>query len=58
MENRLAYVPYCNTYALPLFDRGGPGWVDRIFALDRLVMNTVSSRIFSFAAVSIWKKPQ
>jgi SAM-dependent methyltransferase len=53
----LAYVLYYNTYAFPFFNRGGTGMVDRVFALDRIFMNSFVGRIFSFATVTIWQKP-
>lgn len=53
----LAYVMYYNPYAFPLLNKGGPRWVDRLFALDRLVMSTIIGRWLSFATVTIWQKP-
>jgi SAM-dependent methyltransferase len=53
----LAYVMYYNPYAFPLLNKGGTRWVDRLFALDRLVMNTPIGRWLSFATVTIWRKP-
>jgi len=52
----LAYTLYYNPYAFPLLNRGGTKWVDRCFALDRLVMNAWLGRVLSFATLSIWRK--
>ncbi len=52
-----AYVLYYNPYAFPLLNKGGVRMVDRLFALDRLFMHNPVGRFFSFATVSVWRKP-
>ena len=53
----LAYVMYYNPYAFPVLNKGGVRLVDSIFAIDKLFMNNRIGRFFSFATVTIWRKP-
>ena len=53
----LAYVLYYNTYAFPFLNKGGKKVVQLFFGVDRLFVRNVIGRIFSFATLSIWKKP-
>jgi SAM-dependent methyltransferase len=53
----LAYIMYYNPYAFPMLNKGGVRLVDAVFAVDRLFMGNWVGRLFSFATVSIWRKP-
>jgi SAM-dependent methyltransferase len=53
----LAYVLYYNPDAFPLLNIGGPGMVRAIWGLERPFRRSAIGRMFSFATLSLWRKP-
>lgn len=53
----IAYVMYYNTYAFPYLNIGGARMVKSMYAVDRLFMGNWIGRIFSFATISVWRRP-
>lgn len=52
----LAYVLYYNPDAFPRLNRGGPGLVRAIYALERPFLRTSLARWLAFATLSVWRK--
>jgi SAM-dependent methyltransferase len=53
----LSYVLYYNPDAFPALDVGGPAVVRAIFALERPWLRTRLAAVFSFATLSVWRRP-
>lgn len=53
----LAYVLYYNPDAFPWLNVGGPRTVRAIYAVDRLFLRNRIGRAFSFATLSLWRRP-
>ena len=53
----LAYVLYYNPDAFPGLNKGGINWVRRLYRLESWLYPTFIGRLFSFATLSIWRKP-
>lgn len=53
----LAYVLYYNPDAFPLLNIGGPGLVRALWTLERPFRRGAFGRVFSFATLSLWRKP-
>jgi SAM-dependent methyltransferase len=52
-----AYTLFYNPYAFPLLNKGNPTFVKIMAAIDKLFWTNRIGRFFSFATLSIWKKP-
>jgi len=53
----VSYVLYYNPDAFPLLNLGGERAVRTFFALDRPFFRTLVGRVFSFATLSLWRRP-
>lgn len=53
-----AYTLYYNPYAFPLLNIGGDKCVKAVYGADRLFMRSFLGRLFSFATLSVWRKPE
>ena len=52
-----SYVLYYNPDAFPSLNLGGERAVRTAFALDRPFFRTPIGRFFSFATLSLWRRP-